>query len=174
MNRTSTAGASCRISTPNREIKAIYLDMDGTIADLYGVPDWLPRLLAEDPAPYEAAAPLQPMGELDRLACILGRRGVEVGIISWACKGASAHYEAVTRRAKRRWAAKYLPNVKNIAVVPYGTPKAQAARVPCDAVLVDDDTRVRAEWDDEEEGRTSIEPQKCIDFMRDLVRTLHG
>ena len=36
----------------------IYLDMDGTIADLYGVEDWLKKLRAEDSSPYEEAEPM--------------------------------------------------------------------------------------------------------------------
>ena len=31
--------------------KAIYIDMDGTIASLYGVQGWLDMLIAEDPHP---------------------------------------------------------------------------------------------------------------------------
>ena len=31
--------------------KAIWFDMDGTIADLYGDPDWLAKLRAYNPAP---------------------------------------------------------------------------------------------------------------------------
>ena len=39
-------------------MNAIYLDMDGTIADLYAVPNWLKMLRAENPAPYIQAEPL--------------------------------------------------------------------------------------------------------------------
>ena len=38
--------------------KAIYFDMDGTIADLYGVDGWLDDLMNESTRPYAAAAPL--------------------------------------------------------------------------------------------------------------------
>ena len=36
----------------------IWLDMDGTIADLYAVENWLPMLQAHNPTPYEQAKPL--------------------------------------------------------------------------------------------------------------------
>ena len=36
-------------------IKEIVFDMDGTIADLYGVENWLPKLRAYDPTPYQTA-----------------------------------------------------------------------------------------------------------------------
>ena len=35
------------------ETKVIVFDMDGTIADLYGVSGWLEMLRAENPKPYK-------------------------------------------------------------------------------------------------------------------------
>ena len=35
--------------------KAIYFDMDGTIANLYAVENWLDMLRAFNPTPYEQA-----------------------------------------------------------------------------------------------------------------------
>ena len=35
----------------------IFFDMDGTIADLYGVENWLDYLIASDVLPYEIAKP---------------------------------------------------------------------------------------------------------------------
>lgn len=36
-------------------MKMICFDMDGTIADLYAVPNWLDKLRAEDASPYADA-----------------------------------------------------------------------------------------------------------------------
>ena len=44
----------------------IFLDMDGTIADLYGAKDWLPRLRAYDAKVYAEARPLCNMNTLAR------------------------------------------------------------------------------------------------------------
>ena len=41
-------------------------DMDGTIADLYADPNWLPKLRAYDPTPYINAKPLVNMSRLAR------------------------------------------------------------------------------------------------------------
>ena len=38
--------------------KEIWLDMDGTIVDLYGVDNWLEYIKAEDEKPYKIAKPL--------------------------------------------------------------------------------------------------------------------
>ena len=40
------------------KIKILVWDMDGTIADLYGVENWLPMLRAYDPTPYRTAKPI--------------------------------------------------------------------------------------------------------------------
>ena len=47
--------------------KAIYFDMDGTIADLYGVDGWLDMLINEDATPYIKANPLVRLATLARM-----------------------------------------------------------------------------------------------------------
>ena len=49
------------------EQKILVFDMDGTIADLYGVENWLSLLRAENPLPYEIAKPLYDMDELEQI-----------------------------------------------------------------------------------------------------------
>ena len=46
------------------ERKMICFDMDGTLADLYGVQDWLDYLIEEDETPYLIAEPMCNMCEL--------------------------------------------------------------------------------------------------------------
>ena len=48
-------------------IKKICFDMDGTIANLYGVENWLAMLQSADPTPYEAAEPMLHLSTLARL-----------------------------------------------------------------------------------------------------------
>ena len=45
----------------------INFDMDGTIADLYGVDNWLEMLTDHDPTPYEIARPLVRLNVLARM-----------------------------------------------------------------------------------------------------------
>ena len=61
----------------------IYFDMDGTIADLYGAQDWLPRLRAYDAKAYTEARPLCNMNTLARKLNKIQRKGVKTGVISW-------------------------------------------------------------------------------------------
>ena len=125
----------------------ICFDMDGTIADLYGVENWLEYLLAENVKPYEAAKPLVNMSALARRLNTLQRKGYEIGVISWTSKNGSTEYNAKVETVKRAWLRKHLASVKFdfIAVVPYGYNKAAFANSEND-VLFDDEKPNRENW----------------------------
>ena len=53
--------------------KAIWFDMDGTIANLYGVENWLGYIIAEETKPYAIAEPLVNMNALARVLNRLNR-----------------------------------------------------------------------------------------------------
>ena len=142
-------------------MNAIYLDMDGTIADLYAVPNWLKMLRAENPAPYIQAEPLVRLSALARHLNRLQRNGYIIGIISWGSKHATPEYDEAVARAKNFWLNKHLPSVKfdEIHIVPYGTPKSTV--VDCDGWLFDDEERNREEW-----GENSFDANDIIGTLR--------
>ena len=125
----------------------ICFDMDGTIADLYGVENWLEYLLEENVKPYKIAKPLVNMNILARRLNNLQRKGYEIGVISWTSKCGSDEYNAKVETAKRAWLRKHLASVKFdfIAVVPYGYNKATFANDEQD-VLFDDESKNREDW----------------------------
>ena len=125
----------------------INFDMDGTIADLYGVENWLDYLLAEDPTPYKEALPLLSLSALARKLNAMQKNGYDLGIISWLSKEASAEYNEAVIEAKMRWLANHLPSVHwdYINIVPYGTPKETFCENPLD-ILFDDEERNRNNW----------------------------
>ena len=125
----------------------INFDMDGTIADLYGVDNWLEYLLAEDIHPYANAKPLLRLSALARILNRLQREGCELAIISWLSKESSEAYEEAVMEAKLAWLAKHLPSVHwdYINIVPYGTPKQNFCESPLD-ILFDDEQRNRDNW----------------------------
>ena len=124
----------------------IYLDMDGTFADLYAVKGWLEMLQAQDPTPYAKAKPMVHMPTMARQINTLRALGVKVGVISWLSKTATDEYNAEVEKVKRKWLAKHLPSVEfdEIHIVPYGTPKYAVAEAI--GILVDDEERNRKEW----------------------------
>ena len=125
----------------------IWFDMDGTIADLYGVENWLPMLRASDPTPYLIARPLVNLSTLARMLNKLQKQGYEIGVISWLSKTGTPDYNAAVTAAKYAWLSKHLPSVDfdEIHVVPYGTPKQVFAHSNND-ILFDDEAKNRENW----------------------------
>lgn len=126
--------------------KMIWFDMDGTIADLYAVENWLPMLRAYDPTPYANAKPLVHMSTLARLIHTAQRNGYGVGILSWLSKVSTPEYDKAVTDAKLSWLRKHLPSVAfdAVAIVPYGYGKYNFNMG--NDILFDDEERNRNDW----------------------------
>lgn len=126
------------------ETKVINFDMDGTIADLYGVSDWLNDLINSKTRPYDVAKPLVNMNVLARMLNHLQRNGFTINIISWTSKSGTPEYNERVKNSKLKWLAKHLKSVKfnNVYIVPYGTPKHTIA----EGILFDDEESNRTAW----------------------------
>lgn len=125
----------------------IWFDMDGTIADLYGVENWLDCLTAYDPYPYNMAKPLLQLNILARLLNKLQDEGFKIGIISWLSKNSTIDYDRAVTEAKMNWLKKHLASVTfdEIHIVTYGTPKQMFAKTEND-ILFDDEEKNRNDW----------------------------
>ena len=125
----------------------INFDMDGTIADLYGVDNWLEYLIAEDTFPYANAEPLLRLSALARKLNSLQREGYQLAVISWLSKSGTDEYNKAVTEVKKEWLRKHLPSVKwdRVIIVPYGTPKQNFCHTNLD-ILFDDEERNRANW----------------------------
>lgn len=134
--------------------KAIWFDMDGTIADLYGVDEWLPKLRAYDPTPYAMAKPLVRMASLARVLNRLQKEGYQIGIVSWLSKTSTKEYDEAVATAKREWLKKHLASVKfdAIDILAYGTPKHEGRN----GILFDDEMKNRIEWKGEAHDEKNI------------------
>lgn len=124
----------------------IYFDMDGTIADFYGQPQWLADLENFSTRPYQQAKPLVNMSALAKRLNNLKRKGFRIGIISWLSKSGTPAYNALVTAVKMAWLAEHLGSVEfdEIHIVAYGTPKSQVAQNV--GILFDDEQRNRDEW----------------------------
>jgi hypothetical protein len=127
--------------------KAIYFDMDGTIANFYGVENWLEYLQNENTFPYENALPLLKFSSLARILNNLQKKGWTIGIISWLAKNSSENYDLEVTKAKINWLKSHLASVKfdEINIVPYGTPKEKVVNFP-NGILFDDEKPNRENW----------------------------
>lgn len=156
------------------KVRMIVWDMDGTMADLYGVNGWLEMLREENPLPYEIA---KPMWDMERLANILnGLRaiGVEQRIVTWLSMESSEQYKVETRNAKREWLDRFDFPYDHFHGVQYGATKADSVRkfLADDetAILIDDNGKVRKGW---HLGET-VDPTEInvVDFLENLLESL--
>lgn len=127
--------------------KMICFDMDGTIANLYSVKDWLPKLRAEDASPYMDAEPMFDMNALNEVCELLRQAGWEINIITWLSMNSSEEYKDAVREAKRAWLEKWGFIYDHFHGVQYGATKADSVRDRADyAILIDDNEKVRNGW----------------------------
>lgn len=151
--------------------KMIVFDMDGVLADLYAVPNWLQMLRAEDPTPYIIA---EPMLDMDILADILNElraNGIEIRIVTWLSKDSTEEYKDLVRKAKLEWLEEMDFPFDNFHCVQYGATKANSVRKYLKeeetAILIDDNAKVRKGWT---LGET-VDPTEIdiIDFLESLL-----
>lgn len=145
----------------------ICFDMDGTIANLYGVDGWLDMILAHDATPYAQAKVLLNMNVLARILNKLQKKGYEIGIISWLAKGSTTDYDEAVTRAKKKWLAQHLKSVQFdfVEIVAYGTDKNIVATGETD-ILFDDEARNRNGW-----NGVAYDVNNIIEILKGLNQT---
>ena len=127
--------------------KAIVFDMDGTIADFYGVDGWLDDLHNENTRPYDLAKPLYNMEVLNAILDLLRLQGWKIIITSWLAKGSTKAFDDMVRASKLQWLQKYNFSYDEIHLVRYGTTKANCTRKNGGVqILVDDNEKIRKGW----------------------------
>ena len=142
----------------------IWFDMDGTIADLYGVENWLEMLIAHDETPYAIAKPIVNLSVLARLMNNVQRKGFEICIVSALAKDSTAEYDEKVRNAKIKWLANHLKSVHfdEIRFVPYWYTKNDV-NTGAD-VLFDDEERHLEKW-----TGTAVHASKMIETLKAIA-----
>ena len=149
------------------EYKALVFDMDGTLADLYGVNGWLEYILNGDATPYEIAEPLVDLFELNQLLYKFIDKGFTITVCSWLAKNSSKGYAEKVTKAKLKWLWDSALPIKNTKILPYGTNKSKACeRFGGFQVLIDDEEKNLKEW----KLGTTIDAKK--DIIKELQKLL--
>ena len=152
-------------------VKMICFDMDGTIADLYAVQNWLPMLRAFDPTPYAVAEPMWDMVKLADLLHLAQAQGIEIRVITWLSKDSNPEYDRAVRTAKREWLEAQGFPFDHFHGVAYGATKADSIRKYLaeneTAILFDDNAKVRNGWHMGE----AVDPTEVniLDYLADLM-----
>ena len=152
------------------ERKCLVFDMDGTLADFYGVEGWLEAIRSENTTPYEVAIPLLEMARLNALLNTLKIFGWEVIITSWLAKDSTREFDNAVREAKREWLRKYNFPADNLHLVKYGTTKADCTRkIGGIQVLFDDNEKVRKGWDNPNKRRYAVNEKSIIEALEKII-----
>ena len=145
-------------------MRKIWFDMDGTIADLYGVENWLEMLINSDPTPYAVAKPLVNLSLLARLMNSVQRNGFEICIVTALSKNSTAEYDEAVIKAKKMWLGRHLKSVQfdEIRFVPYWFTKNDVNSG--EDILFDDEARHLEAWT----GR-ACPADEMIDTLKSLL-----
>lgn len=149
------------------ENKLLVFDMDGTIADFYGVEGWLDDLTARRVRPYHNAKPIWDTDVLNELLSILKDMGWRIVVTSWLAKDSCYSYDEKVRKSKKWWLDHYKFPYDEIHLVKYGTTKANCTRkYGGRQILIDDNAKVRKGW----KGET-IDPttENLLEKLADLI-----
>lgn len=146
----------------------IYFDLDGTLYDLYNIPDWLERIttLADSSTYASEDALLVDMVELHNVLYALMDKGYNIGVVTWLANNASPKYDKAVRKVKREWIKKFLPMATEIHIVKYGTPKHRIVNAKNNAIIVDDNAEVRYTWT---HGEAIDATKNLIERLKTLV-----
>lgn len=127
--------------------KTLVFDMDGTLADFYGVVGWLDYLHDSNPTPYIVAKPLYDMKKLNAVLNMLKIYGWKIVVTSWLAKDSSKEFDKEVRKAKLEWLENIDFPYDEIHLVKYGTTKANCTRkIGGFQILIDDNADVRKGW----------------------------
>ena len=149
--------------------KTLVWDMDGTIADLYGVEGWLPMLRAEDETPYVEASALYDMDIINALLNEFRACGWKIVVTTWLAKNSTRHYNKKVRTAKINWLERMGFEYDEIHLVKYGTTKANCTRkLGGYQVLIDDNEKIRKGWT---LGKTIDPTNNLIEKLTELLYT---
>ena len=119
----------------------VYLDMDGTIFDLYGKDNWLARLENEDETVFGGDDRLT---DEQTLIKVFPKEKYEIIVLSMTPKNASKSYCDKVIEMKNAWLDAYFPSISKRIYKKYGVNKN--LKNSKNAILVDDNKKIRENW----------------------------
>lgn len=118
--------------------KRVYLDMDGTIANLYKINNWLERLQREDKTIFLEC---EKMVSQEKLFEIFPKKSYEIIILSMTPKNCSEDYHKQVASQKNKWLDKNFPLLNKRIYLKYGYNKN--LKNSKNAILIDDSKAIR-------------------------------
>ena len=152
-------------------MKNVYFDMDGTVYDLYNLPDWLVKLRNEI-SPFLDTESLVDIKTMAHLINVLKIQGNTFGIITWLPRDASERFEETCADDKAAILERDFgtDTFDTFEAIKFGTPKHTTVGRPLtrEDVLIDDNWEVLSEWT--EAGGTGVHASKLITYLYSILR----
>lgn len=159
--------------------KLLVFDMDGTIADLYSVENWLTFLREENTLPYEIATPMYNMDELREVLCTLKKQGYLICVTTWLAKESTPEYKKAVAEVKRAWLENLGFPFDFFHAIQYGTckryptsPRKQYKKgqfYPVEQILFDDSEAVRKDWEKWHEGKAIDANENILEILKKMI-----
>lgn len=154
--------------------KKIYLDLDGTVYNLYKIENWLSMLRNEESGVFNQNQFIGNYNEFLKEVYRLIGSGWSFGVITWLPMGASPEYEQICREEKEQWINENLPFVNEVNICFYGIPKQNLIQKRAKTmVLIDDNIEVCKMWNTNK-MRKSINVSKDFDIIAALKTIEQG
>ncbi len=134
--------------------KLLVLDMDGTISDLYGNPNWHSCLYETfDEKLYSEAKPLHDMYRLNVILRAFKKAGYRIIILSWLSQENPEGFHERIKKAKDYWLGKYHVEYDDVIYTEYNINKWQTITDTygdsIKAILIDDNESIVNNWKEE-------------------------
>lgn len=117
--------------------------MDGTIFDLYGEPNWLPRLRREESGLFENLKPLISEEELLKAYPL---SVYDIAILTMLPKGASEEYCEVVTLEKEESLRRHFPRLSQVKQIYQRYGENKNKKNCSKAILIDDNEKIRNNW----------------------------
>ena len=152
-------------------MKNVYFDMDGTIYDLYNLPDWLAKLRNEI-SPFLDTESLVDIKTMAHLINVLRIQGNTFGVITWLPRDASEYFEELCAQDKAEILDRDFGTdaFDTFEAIKFGTPKHTTVGRPLtrEDVLIDDNWEILSEWT--EADGTGVHASKLITYLYSILR----
>lgn len=144
-------------------MKMLVFDMDGTIADFYGVDGWLDSILARDTRPYREAKPIYDMDVLNAVLDALKNLGWTIAVTSWLAKNSTKEYDEAVKTVKTEWLKRMGFPYDILNIVKYGMDKS---------TVTENLGGVQILFDDEDNNLKAWRNGSAVNAKNDIIKFL--
>jgi FMN phosphatase YigB (HAD superfamily) len=150
-------------------MKKIIFDLDGTLYDLYSIPDWEKKLRQEKENIFlEGKTFLN--DDFYEIIEELRNLGFTFDVATWLPMFATKQYEEKCKKEKEQWIRKNLKFINNIYIDSYGIPKQKMVKEKSSLmILIDDNIDVCKNWETKKQRKYKNVNNNLIQILEEIL-----